>query len=92
MDEIRAQFEANLFGALLVMKAAIPIMRRKGAGVIVNITSMGGRIAIPLDPIYHGTKFALEGITDSVRYESMPFGIKVVLVEPDVAKTNFLVA
>jgi NAD(P)-dependent dehydrogenase (short-subunit alcohol dehydrogenase family) len=89
MDEIRAQFETNLFGALRVMKAAIPIMRRQGAGVIVNITSMGGRIAIPLDPIYHGTKFALEGITESVRYESLPFGIKVILVEPGAVKTNF---
>jgi short-subunit dehydrogenase len=89
MDEIRAQFETNLFDALRVMKAAIPIMRRQGTGVIVNITSMGGRVAIPLDPIYHGTKFALEGITESVRYESMPFGIKVILVEPGAVRTNF---
>lgn len=89
MDEIKAQFETNLFGALRVMKAVIPIMRRQGTGVIVNITSMGGRVAIPLDPIYHGTKFALEGITESLRYEAMPFGIKLILVEPGAVKTNF---
>ncbi|AIC15812.1 SDR family NAD(P)-dependent oxidoreductase [Nitrososphaera viennensis] len=76
MDEIKAQFETNLFGALRVMKAVIPVMRRQASGTIVNITSMGGKVAIPLDPIYHGTKFALEGITESVRYELQPFGGK----------------
>ncbi|AIF82891.1 short-chain dehydrogenase of unknown substrate specificity [Candidatus Nitrososphaera evergladensis SR1] len=89
MDEIKAQFETNLFGALRVMKAVISIMRRQAGGTIVNITSMGGRVAIPLDPIYHGTKFALEGITESIRYELQPFGINVVLVEPGAVKTNF---
>jgi NAD(P)-dependent dehydrogenase (short-subunit alcohol dehydrogenase family) len=89
MDEIKAQFETNLFGALRVMKAVIPVMRRQASGTIVNITSMGGKVAIPLDPIYHGTKFALEGITESVRYEMQPFGVNVVLVEPGAVKTNF---
>ena len=89
MDEIKAQFETNLFGALRVMKAVIPVMRRQASGTIVNITSMGGRVAIPLDPIYHGTKFALEGITESIRYERQPFGVNVVLVEPGAVKTNF---
>jgi NAD(P)-dependent dehydrogenase (short-subunit alcohol dehydrogenase family) len=89
MDEIKAQFETNLFGALRVMKAVIPVMRRQASGTIVNITSMGGRVAIPLDPIYHGTKFALEGITESIRYEMQPFGVNVVLVEPGAVKTNF---
>jgi NAD(P)-dependent dehydrogenase (short-subunit alcohol dehydrogenase family) len=89
MDEIKTQFETNLFGALRVMKAVIPVMRRQTSGTIVNITSMGGKIAIPLDPIYHGTKFALEGITESVRYEMQPFGVNVILVEPGAVKTNF---
>lgn len=89
MDEIKAQFETNLFGALRVMKAAIPVMRKQASGTIVNVTSMGGRVAIPLDPVYHGTKFALEGITESVRYELQPFGVNVVLVEPGAVKTNF---
>ena len=60
MDEIKAQFETNFFGAIRVMQAVIPIIRKQREGIIVNITSMGGRIAVPLDSIYHGTKFALE--------------------------------
>jgi NAD(P)-dependent dehydrogenase (short-subunit alcohol dehydrogenase family) len=91
MDEIKAQFETNLFGAIRVMKAVLPTMRKQqGGGTIVNISSMGGRIAFPLDPAYHGTKFALEGVTESVHYETEPFGIKVVLIEPGIIGSNFL--
>jgi short-subunit dehydrogenase len=82
MDEIKAQFETNFFGAVRVMQAVIPAMRESRHGRIVNITSMGGRIAIPLDSIYHATKFALEGLSESVQYEVEPFGIKIILVEP----------
>lgn len=89
MDEIRAQFETNFFGAVRVMQAVIPIMRKQGSGRIVNITSMGGRIAIPLDSIYHGTKFALEGLSESVQYELEPFGIKIILIEPGAVGSNF---
>jgi short-subunit dehydrogenase len=63
MEEIKAQFETNFFGAIRVMQAVIPKMRKQRRGKIVNITSMGGRIAVPLDSIYHGTKFALEGLS-----------------------------
>jgi NAD(P)-dependent dehydrogenase (short-subunit alcohol dehydrogenase family) len=91
MDEIKAQFETNLFGAIRVMKAVLPTMRKQqGGGTIVNISSMGGRIAFPLDPAYHGTKFALEGVSESVHYETEPFGIKVVLIEPGIIGSNFL--
>jgi NAD(P)-dependent dehydrogenase (short-subunit alcohol dehydrogenase family) len=91
MDEIKAQFETNLFGAIRVMKAVLPTMRKQqGGGTIVNISSMGGRIAFPFDPAYHGTKFALEGVTESVHYETEPFGIKVVLIEPGIIGSNFL--
>jgi NAD(P)-dependent dehydrogenase (short-subunit alcohol dehydrogenase family) len=90
MDEIKAQFETNLFGAIRVMKAVLPIMRKQQGGTIVNVSSMGGRIAFPLDPAYHGTKFALEGVSESVHYETQPFGIKVVLIEPGVIGSNFL--
>ena len=62
MEEIKAQFETNLFGSTRVMQAVIPIMRKQRNGKIVNISSVGGRIAIPFDSIYHGTKFALEGL------------------------------
>ena len=80
MDDMRAQFETNFFGAVKVMKAVIPIMRNQRNGKIVNITSMGGRIAIPYHSIYHGTKFALEGLSESIQYELEPFGIKIILI------------
>ena len=90
MDEIKSLFETNLFGAIRVMKAVLPIMRKQRGGTIVNVSSMGGRIAFPLGSAYHGTKFALEGVSESVRYETEPFGIKVVLIEPGVIASNFL--
>lgn len=89
MDEIKAQFETNFFGAVRATKAVLPVMRRQGAGKIVNITSMGGRIAIPLSSSYHGSKFALEGLPESIRYELEPFGIKVILIEPGAVGSNF---
>jgi NAD(P)-dependent dehydrogenase (short-subunit alcohol dehydrogenase family) len=90
MDEIKAQFETNLFGAIRIMKAVLPIMRKQQGGTIVNVSSMGGRIALPLCPAYHGTKFALEGISESMRFETDSFGVKVILVEPGTIRTNFL--
>jgi NAD(P)-dependent dehydrogenase (short-subunit alcohol dehydrogenase family) len=90
MDEIKAQFETNLFGAIRVMKAVLPIMRKQQAGTIVNVSSMGGRIALPLCPAYHGTKFALEGISESMRFETDSIGVRVILLEPGTIKTNFL--
>jgi short-subunit dehydrogenase len=89
MDEIRAQFETNFFGAVKMMKAVIPIMRNQMDGKIVNITSIGGRIAIPCHSIYHGTKFALEVLSESIQYELEPFGIKIILIEPGAVSSNF---
>src|SRR5919197_211243 len=89
MEEIKAQFETNFFGAVRVIQAVIPIMRKQRSGKIVNITSMGGRIAIPLDSIYHATKFALEGLSESIQYELEPFGIKIILIEPGAVGSNF---
>ena len=89
MDEIKEQFETNFFGAVRATKEVLPVMRRQGAGKIVNITSMGGRIAIPLSSSYHGSKFALEGLSESIRYELEPFGIKVILIEPGAVGSNF---
>jgi short-subunit dehydrogenase len=89
MDEIRALFETNVFDAIRVMKAVLPIMRKQHSGIIVNISSMGGRIGFPFGTAYHGTKFALEGISESMRYETEPFGIKVILIEPGLISTNF---
>ena len=90
MDEIKSLFETNLFGAIRVMKAVLPIMRKQQSGIIVNVSSMGGRIGFPFGTAYHGTKFALEGISESMRYETEPFGIKVVLIEPGFIRSNFL--
>ena len=89
MDEIKSQFETNVFDAIRVMKAVLPIMRKQRRGIIINISSMGGRVAFPNYSAYHGSKFALEGISESMRYETEPFGIKVVLVEPGTIKSNF---
>lgn len=89
MEEIKAHFETNLFGPIRVLQAVLPIMRKQRKGTIVNISSMGGRIAFPLSSTYSGNKFALEGITESVSYEVEQFGIKVILIEPGVVKTNF---
>jgi NAD(P)-dependent dehydrogenase (short-subunit alcohol dehydrogenase family) len=89
MEEMKAQFETNFFGAVRIMQAAIPRMREQRRGKIVNITSMGGRIAVPLDSMYHGTKFALEGVSESLQYELEPFGIKIILIEPGAVGSNF---
>jgi short-subunit dehydrogenase len=71
------------------MQAVIQVMREQRNGKIVNITFMGGRIAIPLDSIYHASKFALEGLSESVQYEVEPFGIKIILIEPGAIGSNF---
>jgi len=89
MEEIRTQFETNFFGAIKAKRLVIPIMRKQRSGKIVNITSMGERIAGPLDSIYHGTKFALEGVSECIRYELGSFGIKIILVEPGAVGSNF---
>ena len=90
MDEIKAQFETNLFGAIRVMKAVLPIMRKQRGGTILNVSSMAGRVAFPLLPVYNGTKFALEGISESMRYETDSFGIKIILIEPGAIRSNFI--
>ena len=89
MDEIKAQFETNLFGTIRVMKAVLPTMRKQKGGTIVNVSSMAGRVGFPLFPVYSGTKFALEGVSESIRLETDPLGIKIVLVEPGTIRSNF---
>jgi len=89
MEEIKTQFETNFFGAIRVMQKVIPIMRKQRGGKIVNISSIGGRISFPLDSIYHGTKFALEGLSESLQYEVEPFGIKIILIEPGAIGSSF---
>jgi NAD(P)-dependent dehydrogenase (short-subunit alcohol dehydrogenase family) len=90
MEELKGQFETNLFGAVRVIQAVIPIMRKQGGGTIVNITSLGGRISFPLNSAYHATKFALEGLSESIQYELEPFGIKIIVIEPGGVGSNFM--
>lgn len=89
LDEARAQFDVNLFGAVRLIQLALPHMRAQRSGTIVNITSMGGKIHTPLGAWYHGTKFALEAISDCLRMEVQPFGIDVVVIEPGGIKTEW---
>jgi NAD(P)-dependent dehydrogenase (short-subunit alcohol dehydrogenase family) len=88
IEEFKEQFETNFFGAIRVIKEVLPIMRRQRAGTIVNISSLAGRIGLPLNSPYVSSKFALEGLSESMAYEIEQFGIKVVLVEPGYIKTN----
>jgi NAD(P)-dependent dehydrogenase (short-subunit alcohol dehydrogenase family) len=89
IDEIRAQYETNLFGLIRTTQAVFPIMRRQKSGTIVNISSGAGRLGYPGGSAYVSSKFAVEGLSESMSYELEPFGIKVVLVEPGFIKTNF---
>ena len=89
MSEIKAQYETNVFGLIRVTQAVLPTMREQKSGIIVNISSIGGKVAIPLQSPYHSTKFAVEGLSESIAYDLEPFGIKVVIIEPGAIKTNF---
>jgi NAD(P)-dependent dehydrogenase (short-subunit alcohol dehydrogenase family) len=82
IEEACRLFDVNFFGALRVIRAALPAMRAQRSGYIVNIGSIGGLIAIPYQSLYSASKFALEGLTESLRLEVRPFGIQVVLIEP----------
>jgi NAD(P)-dependent dehydrogenase (short-subunit alcohol dehydrogenase family) len=89
MDEIKAQYETNVFGLIRMTHAVLPIMRRQKSGTIVNISSGAGRFGFPSGSAYVSTKFAVEGLSESMSYELEPFGIKVAIVEPGVIRTNF---
>jgi short-subunit dehydrogenase len=88
-DQIRQQFETNLFGLLNVTRAVLPLMREQKAGHILNVTSVGGQVSFPASGLYHGTKYAVEGISESLAGEVAPVGIKVTIVEPGAFKTDF---
>lgn len=92
IEEVKAQFETNLFGVIRVTQAVLPVMRKQKHGVIINVSSIAGRVAFPISNAYASTKFALEGLSESMRYEVEQFGIKVVLIEPGVITTNFVSA
>jgi len=89
IEEIKAQFETNLFGVIRVSQAVLPIMRKQKSGIIINISSAAGRFGYPGESAYVSTKFAIEGLSESMVYELEPFGIRVLLVEPGPIRTNF---
>ena len=90
IEEAKKQFETNLFGAIRTIKEVLPTMREQKNGLIINITSLAGIVGIPAECIYVSTKFALEGLSESISYELQPYGIKVILIEPGVINTNFV--
>ena len=87
--EMRRQYETNVFGLMSVTRAFLPAMRARRAGRIINVSSMGGRITLPYFGVYNSTKYAVESLSDALRYELRPFGIDVALIEPGVIRTNF---
>ena len=87
--DLRAQFETNVFGLMAVTRAFVPAMRARGAGRIVNIGSMGGKVTFPFMGAYNATKYALESLSDALRMELAPFGVRVSLVEPGAIHSEF---
>ncbi|BAY50223.1 short-chain dehydrogenase/reductase SDR (plasmid) [Scytonema sp. HK-05] len=88
-QQIRDQFETNVFGLLNVTRAVIPTLKKQGSGHILNMSSLGGRVIVPAMGLYHASKFAVEGLSESLAYELKPFGIKVTIIEPGGFNTDF---
>lgn len=89
MDEVRRQFETNVFGLLRLTQLCLPGMRRQRWGKVVNLSSMGGRMTLPGGGVYHATKYAVEALSDAMRFEVAGFGIDVIVVEPGAIRTEF---
>ena len=89
LDDVRAQFETNVFGLVRMCQLVLPGMRRQGWGKIVNVSSMGGKLTFPGGGIYHGTKHAVEAISDALRFEVRGFGVDVIVIEPGLIRTQF---
>ncbi len=89
MDDVRRQFETNVFGLLRMCQLVLPGMRRQGYGRIVNLSSMGGKLTFPGGGVYHATKHAVEALSDAMRFEVAGFGVDVSIIEPGLIKTSF---
>jgi NAD(P)-dependent dehydrogenase (short-subunit alcohol dehydrogenase family) len=89
LEAVRRQFETNVFGSVALIQLALPAMRRQRWGRIVNVGSMGGRLTLPGGGFYHATKYALEAISDALRFEVGGFGVEVVLIEPGLILSEF---
>lgn len=88
-EQIERQFETNVFGLMTVCREVLPHFREQKRGTIVNITSVGGRMTFPASSLYHATKWAVEGFSESLHYELQPFNIRVKIIEPGPIKTDF---
>lgn len=88
-DQIRRQFETNVFGLMAVCRAALPQLRKQGGGTLINVASMGGRLTFPYYSPYHATKWAVEGFSESLHFELAPLNIRVKIIEPGAVKTDF---
>jgi short-subunit dehydrogenase len=89
LERVRRQFETNVFGVIRMCQLVLPGMREQRSGKIVNIGSMGGRLTFPGGGVYHATKYAVEALSDALRFEVRGFGIDVILIEPGLIVTNF---
>jgi len=89
MEQVRRQFETNVFGLIRMCQLVLPGMRDQHSGRIVNLSSMGGRLTFPGGGMYHATKYAVEAISDALRFEVRGFGVSVIIVEPGLIVTNF---
>src|SRR5215216_5171081 len=89
MEKVRRQFETNVFGLVRMCQLVLPEMRRQGFGRIVNLSSMGGKLTFPGGGFYHASKYAVEAISDALRFEARGFGVEVVVVEPGLIRTGF---
>jgi short-subunit dehydrogenase len=90
LDQIKKQFETNFFGVIRLTKEVLPAMRKNRQGTIVNVSSAVGKVGLPLSSPYVATKFALEGLSESMRYEMNELGINIIIIEPGVIMTNAL--
>jgi short-subunit dehydrogenase len=89
IEQVRQQFETNVFGLLRMCRLVLPGMRAQGWGKIVNVSSMGGRLTFPGGGVYHATKYAVEALSDALRFEVRGFGVDVIIIEPGLIVTNF---
>jgi short-subunit dehydrogenase len=89
LEKIRRQFDTNVIGLMATTQAVLPYFRKQGAGLILNVSSIGGRMTFPLGTLYHGSKFAVEGFSEALHYELVPLGVRVKIIEPGRVKTDF---
>ena len=89
LDKVRRQFDVNVIGLMATTQAVLPHFRRQRSGVVINVSSIGGKITFPLGTLYHGSKFAVEGLSEALHYELAPLGIRVRIIEPGMVQTDF---